>query len=178
MSASLPQLDSATYSSQLFWLVISFSILYFAISRFFLPNIQAIIEKRADFIENNSQEVAIINKEITELEDKYNLMKIDTHREINNMIANVNNKADEITKEGNLLIAQNLKILNNKLTSDIKTSLETSEEILRENAFNISEILFNKFFGEKIDQNQLNELSIIFEKYLLKEKLAKKYQQI
>lgn len=46
MSAGLPQLDFTTYPSQLFWLAISFVVLYWFISRFAVPSAEAIFASR------------------------------------------------------------------------------------------------------------------------------------
>ena len=42
----LPQLDPSTYASQVFWLLLSFAVLYFIISRFAAPKIGGVIEER------------------------------------------------------------------------------------------------------------------------------------
>ncbi len=43
----LPQLDTTTFASQLFWLLISFAVLYFVISRIAAPKIGGVIADRA-----------------------------------------------------------------------------------------------------------------------------------
>ncbi len=42
----MPQLDSATYASQLFWLVVTFAVLYFVMARQALPRISEVLEER------------------------------------------------------------------------------------------------------------------------------------
>jgi F-type H+-transporting ATPase subunit b len=44
--AGLPQLDITTFASQIFWLVISFAVLYFIIARIAAPKIGGVIEER------------------------------------------------------------------------------------------------------------------------------------
>jgi F-type H+-transporting ATPase subunit b len=43
----MPQLDFATYASQLFWLAVFFTLLYVALCRFILPKMRHVIEERA-----------------------------------------------------------------------------------------------------------------------------------
>jgi F-type H+-transporting ATPase subunit b len=52
-SAGLPQLDATTFPSQLFWLFISFAVLYFIFSKKSLPEISNIIESRQEHIEGD-----------------------------------------------------------------------------------------------------------------------------
>jgi F-type H+-transporting ATPase subunit b len=49
----LPQLDTTTFASQLFWLVISFAVLYFVISRIAAPKIGGVIADRANRIKTD-----------------------------------------------------------------------------------------------------------------------------
>lgn len=44
--AGLPQLDTTTFASQIFWLAISFAVLYFIIARIASPKIGGVIEER------------------------------------------------------------------------------------------------------------------------------------
>lgn len=44
--AGLPQLDLTTFASQIFWLAVSFAVLYFIISRIAAPKIGGVIEER------------------------------------------------------------------------------------------------------------------------------------
>jgi F-type H+-transporting ATPase subunit b len=49
----LPQLDQTTFASQLFWLLVSFVVLYVVISRFAAPKIGGVIEGRANRIRSD-----------------------------------------------------------------------------------------------------------------------------
>jgi len=46
----VPQLDVSTFSSQIFWLIICFSVLYYLLSRRALPRVSEILEARQDRI--------------------------------------------------------------------------------------------------------------------------------
>lgn len=47
----MPQLDTSTWPPQLFWLAISFGLLYFVVSRFIIPRIGGIITERKNTID-------------------------------------------------------------------------------------------------------------------------------
>jgi F-type H+-transporting ATPase subunit b len=46
----MPQLDVSTFSSQIFWLIICFSVLYYLLSRRALPRVSETLEARQDRI--------------------------------------------------------------------------------------------------------------------------------
>lgn len=54
----LPQLDTTTFASQLFWLLISFAVLYFVIARIAAPKIGGVIADRANRIRGDLDSAA------------------------------------------------------------------------------------------------------------------------
>ncbi|HUX79319.1 MAG TPA: hypothetical protein VMW10_06215 [Alphaproteobacteria bacterium] len=64
----MPQLDTSTFPSQLFWLVVCFLALYFILSYIAVPKIARVIETRAETIE------AQINKASTYREQAEDLL--------------------------------------------------------------------------------------------------------
>ena len=48
----MPQLNPESFSSQIFWLLVSFSILFFIIHFFLLPKLKKIREKREEIVTN------------------------------------------------------------------------------------------------------------------------------
>ena len=54
----LPQLDVTTFASQVFWLAISFAVLYFVISRIAAPKISGVIADRAGRIKGDLDQAA------------------------------------------------------------------------------------------------------------------------
>ena len=52
----LPQMDISTFPSQIFWLVVTFSILYMFMWKFVIPKLRITIEERRDKILNDINE--------------------------------------------------------------------------------------------------------------------------
>ena len=48
--SGMPQLNTEYFASQIFWLVISFIILYIVMAKYALPKIANVIETREDII--------------------------------------------------------------------------------------------------------------------------------
>ncbi len=62
----LPQLDISTWPGQIFWLVVAFAILYFALSRSLLPKIGSVIEDRRDRIADDLDEAGRLQRQAEE----------------------------------------------------------------------------------------------------------------
>ena len=75
----MPQFDPAFFSSQIFWTIVSFIILFVALDRYVLPRIAAIIKKRTQLIENELTETQRKREEVEELRSEYaaKLSKLD-----------------------------------------------------------------------------------------------------
>ena len=67
----LPQLDLATYSSQVFWLIISFVILYFLVAKLAMPRIAEVLEERQERIEDDLDKAETLKKEAYQVRIEY-----------------------------------------------------------------------------------------------------------
>ena len=59
----LPQLDVQTYASQIFWLVVSFIVLYFLVAKVAMPRISEVLEERQERIEDDLDKAETLKKE-------------------------------------------------------------------------------------------------------------------
>ena len=71
-TGGLPQLDSSSWPSQLFWLAVTFGLLYWLMSTFFLPRIGATLEERRDRIADDLDRAAESKREAEEAEAAFN----------------------------------------------------------------------------------------------------------
>ncbi len=62
----MPQLDATTFAPQLIWLAITFTALYFMLSRILLPRVKDVIEERRDRIQRDLDEAERLNQEMKE----------------------------------------------------------------------------------------------------------------
>ncbi len=67
----LPQLNIATYPSQMFWLLVMFAVLYTAFSKSVLPMIGNVVEGREALIKGNLDEAERLKKEAQAVQDAY-----------------------------------------------------------------------------------------------------------
>ena len=64
----MPQFDPEVFSSQIFWLLICFSLLYFFASKVILPRITDIVEKRENRIKSDELIASSMEKKVSELD--------------------------------------------------------------------------------------------------------------
>ena len=155
----MPQLEITTYPSQIFWLVVSFLILYLIMSRIIIPRISSVIKSRESEIKNNIhiseqmyKDTEIINNEYEETKKNIeneargiiNHLKETTSKKINNSTELLKKRLEQKLEKNEQEIINNKK----KVLKEIKKiSLNLSEEILKK--------LSNK---KKLKKNTLKHL--------------------
>jgi len=75
-----PQLDTSSYPSQLFWVTISFIMLYFLMSKFALPRVEEAIETRRKKKNGDLDKASEIKEEAEKIKDAYQKSLAEAHK--------------------------------------------------------------------------------------------------
>tara|TARA_B110000116_G_C16251039_1_gene322320 strand:- start:14 stop:523 length:510 start_codon:yes stop_codon:yes gene_type:complete len=165
----MPQLNPEFWVSQIFWLTITFGILYVVLSKFILPKISANLEVRKSQILDNI-EAAEKQREESELKIKeYEKIVQSSKNEAKNyfkqtrekLLKNINLKKDSLDKELNLEVQKGeseIQELRDRAPEKInKIAVETSADLLQQligvevNSSSISAIV-DDFSRKKMDK--------------------------
>ncbi len=96
----MPQFDLTTYSSQIFWLILCFIVLYLFFAFIIIPRIFNIIGERDQIIEGNNNYAEKVNNQIEQLKLEIDKMKKDSSNfyqsQIDSAIATSGKIRDEI----------------------------------------------------------------------------------
>lgn len=93
-SPGLPQLDPTYFPSQLFWLAISFGLLYWAVSSLFLPKLGGVIEERRDRIEDDYDRAAELRRQAEDAQKAYEKALADAKARASSIAAETREKID------------------------------------------------------------------------------------
>jgi F-type H+-transporting ATPase subunit b len=119
----MPQFDITTYSSQVFWFAICFSLLYFFVSKIILPRISEIIKSRKSVIDKDLSLANKIETEIANLQNEIDALK--THAS-----SSYQGKIEETSKSLAKERENAIENLKNKIEIDIKKSQSDIKEFL------------------------------------------------
>lgn len=145
----MPQLNPESFSSQLFWLLIFFTFLFFIINSIFIPKIKKIRYRRDETIDKLLSESKSINQSMENIIQKIN----------NEMSKEKENSNIQINKA----INENKAILDKKISSldveyekkrevvikDLTISKTKIEKKIPEIVIALSDQIFEKILGEK-----------------------------
>lgn len=70
-SGGLPQLDPSSFESQVFWLIVVFSVLYYVFSKKSLPEISEVIETRSESIRSNLDSAQELKEQVEAVQKAY-----------------------------------------------------------------------------------------------------------
>ncbi|MDR0483721.1 MAG: hypothetical protein LBH40_00375 [Alphaproteobacteria bacterium] len=96
--SGLPQFDTSKYSQQLFWLVISFGILYFFAKYYIIKRLKNIKVNRSNAILANIEKSMKIKKNIDKLNQEINSIKSKYRMEISKSKESLVKKISELSK--------------------------------------------------------------------------------
>lgn len=151
----MPQLDFSTYTSQLFWLVISFASLYLFTARVTMPRIARIFDARSLRIEGSIKKAeelsAYADKIRTEFEAVLSQTRNQAHENVMQMIHQVSVTTAQRKKDMNTMMMERIQSSEAHLNrqkylalDDIKTVAET-----------ISVMTVEKLLNQKIDLDSI-----------------------
>lgn len=133
-AAGLPQLDSSSWASQLFWLAVTFTLLYWLMSSYFLPRIGSTLEERRDRIADDLDRAAESRRMAEEAEATYNRALADARAKAQAIAAEtreeVGAKVDAMRKEAEIGLRAKTDAAEQRITA-MKT---TAKEKVREAA--------------------------------------------
>ena len=120
----MPQIDSVTFLSQLFWLVVIFFLFYSFILSDVLPSLSRILKVRAKKLTSDSHRIRNDTPESREIVSNYDSILIEARRVSRNLV----HKTDNISKDwvNTSLTNSFLKDLN----LGVKSYLQLSGEVL------------------------------------------------
>ena len=99
----LPQLDTTTFSSQIFWLVVTVVVLFYLLSKIALPRIASVLEERADAIAGDLDQAEEYKRKAEEAEAAYEQALKDARARATEIAAE---KRAEIQKEVDAAMAK------------------------------------------------------------------------
>ncbi len=145
----MPQLNPESFSSQLFWLFVFFTILFISINNYFVPKIKKVRDKREETINNLISESKRINESIEEIVEKinsdFNKQKKISDSEISNALLKSKNKLDD--KISNF--DKTLESRKKSLSDDLYNAKKKIEGKIPDISVALSNQIFEKIMGEK-----------------------------
>ena len=157
-SGGMPQLNPEFWVSQIFWLIITFGILYIVLSKFILPKISSNLELRKSQIQENI-ETAEKQREISEVKLKeYDEIILKSKLDAKNIFKNAREK---IIKDINLKKETLDKQIDDEISNaeeEIKKLKKDATDKINKIAIETSSDLLKKLIGTEINNSSISAI--------------------
>lgn len=127
---AMPQFDYINFSSQIFWLLLCFAVLYFFLSKVILPRIRDILADRRNLISQNISDGQSLKHQIDELQQKADKMRHESgaqyQEKIESALKAANKEREEAIENLKLKLDETAKEANRKVASFVEESMARS----------------------------------------------------
>lgn len=156
----MPQFDIATYYSQIFWLIITFGLLYIFVYKFITPKAEEIFNNRQTNIQDNITQADTLTLEAEKLNKHYNEEVEKTNTEIDRL---KKEKIDSLESEFLIKkknLEQDLKNSINQNIEDINLAAKQFRTNKSEAIIKLAVNIIEKIAGTKADMNLLQNIKV------------------
>ena len=137
----MPQLDISTYTPQIFWLIIIFSIMFGVFIGVFLPKLSSIFQKRFDSAKHADQQIQNLSEATAQLQKTYDEKKEialkDPQNYIDEALASIRENHENQLQSLEQDIQQELKLLQKSYKQQHADFDETYKDIINESVIQI-----------------------------------------
>tara|TARA_Y100001958_G_C21122355_1_gene466074 strand:+ start:52 stop:627 length:576 start_codon:yes stop_codon:yes gene_type:complete len=153
--AGMPQLDPTFWASQAFWLILFFTILYIAISKFYLPKIKDNLDNRENKINEDLDNANKFKEESETKLKEYELIMNNAKKEISKIhfdSKNILNKDIQSKKE---MIEKEIDKEVLKAQKEILTLKKNSLLSIQNISQNIAASIIENISGDKLNDSSI-----------------------
>ena len=161
----LPQLDIETYASQIFWLIVTFIVLYFLVAKIAMPRIAEVLEGRQERIEDDLDKAETLKKEAylvkVEYEKALSSAREEAHEATRRAQDEIAKHSAEVEALANQKVANMLKDAEDRIEAartEASSEKETVTDTLEQNvARDIIGDTVKKLVGINVSPEDVNE---------------------
>ena len=152
----MPQLEITTFPSQIFWLAVTFLMLYLMLWKVIIPKISFVIKKREAEIKNSIHIAEQIYEDTKIINDEFEKIKKETQEEARTIINNLKEITNKKIIENTELLKKNLEKKLKKSEKEIFKKKNKTLKNINKISLNISQEIIKKVLSNKsIKKKQL-----------------------
>ena len=155
----MPQFNAASFPSQLFWLVVTFVLLYICITFLILPRIRSNIRLRKNKIANDIERTELLKEQIEKTVKEYDSKIMQAKNQASENLKNAIEKANKEFLIQLDSVKQKLLQKISKAENDMKDYKKNLEKDINKISVNISSIILEKVIGQGLDKNEIDNLN-------------------
>ncbi len=162
----MPQLEFATYASQIFWLAVVFVILYFYLAKSSLPVIREVLQNRQSRIAGDLKKAETLKQEAEAASEDFTSAIAGARQRAHALISEAKAKIDAEEAARNAKIEQNFAHQNKEAEQRVVTLRKEATAKLVPIAASAAALMAEKMLGVKIDSAHAESVALEISKEL------------
>ena len=147
----MPQLDISTFPSQIFWLIITFSALFFVIWRISVPKIADTLEARQKRIDDNLLRAEELKKDAENALNAYEVSIELAHLEAQNILSEASTKLANESQLQEVKLNEILESRFKESEKNIDRAINDATVHIRDASIEVATTAFERLTGEAPD---------------------------
>ena len=153
--AGMPQLDPTYWSSQAFWLVLIFAILYISISKFYLPKIKDNLDNRENKIKEDLENASKFKEQSEAKLKEYKIILENAKKEVVKIHFESKNILDKDINSKKIAIEKEIEKEISKATKEIIEFKKNSLSSIQKISENIASDIIENISGDKLNESSV-----------------------
>lgn len=153
----LPQLDVTTFPTQIFWLIVSFAILYLFMSRIVVPRIAEVLEERQDRIADDIETAERFKAEAEAVKAEYEQTLADSRAKAQALFRETHDAIGKEHADAEAEAASKVAAKTKEAEATIATQKDDALESLRAVASDTAAAAMSKLTGIAVDDRAVGK---------------------
>ena len=153
--AGMPQLDPTYWSSQAFWLVLIFAILYISISKFYLPKIKDNLDNRENKIKEDLENASKFKEQSETKLKEYKIILENAKKEVIKIHFESKNILDKDINSKKIAIEKEIEKEISRVTKEIIEFKKNSLSSIQKISENIASDIIENISGDKLNESSV-----------------------
>lgn len=151
----MPQLDMSTFASQIFWLLVTFSVLFLIVAQRIVPTIHSILENRRQRLTNDLSQADKLRKEANEARQEYEYMLAKSRKEAGAILAKASQAIADQTAQRNAKLDDTLSRQIAESETRLRKTRQETKEKLEPIAVAVTSDIIKKLLDVSLSDNDI-----------------------
>ena len=157
-SGGMPQLNPEFWFSQIFWLIITFGLLFFILSKFILPNISSNLENRKSQIMENIEKADEQRLESESKIKEFEKIIYESRVQAKNILNDAKKKISEDINNKKKLLDEEISSEITNVEKEISELKKRSPDTINQIAISTSSDLVKQIIGADINKSSISAI--------------------
>ena len=155
--SGMPQFQTEHFSSQLFWAVLSFTILFFLLKRFVFPSVNRLLDQRAEHIRQEIEAATQMREEAEQAVAEHQLLLEDLRQQTQRQIEEVRRESRQFRDEAIASIRDEHLKRKEELFVEVEHARRQALDDIRSVAVELTLAATEKVIGQQADRYEAEQ---------------------